>query len=152
MRGPVQGRRNTRPRNYSMLNARKTSARRSIREGRSPFCGKESQTMFKKTLGVFGAIAALVMLWAAISGYGVRRATAEAEINSEPLETETAAVTDGGFSVEILINGVPASEYAARGRRYIEAFENAENELRIRNPSASRVAVALAVDSLHTSG
>src|SRR5262245_55499583 len=111
---------------------------------------KESQAMFKKTLAVFAAIFALVMLWAAISGYGVRRATAEAEINSEPLETETAVVTDGGFSVEVLINGMPATEYAARGRRYIEAFESAEYELRIRNPSASRVAVALAVDGLNT--
>jgi len=105
--------------------------------------------MFKKALAGFGVMLAVVMLIAAISGYGSPRATAEAEINSEPLEVEPAA-TNGGFSVEVLINGVSATEYAARGRNYIEAFENAEYELRIRNPSASRVAVALAVDGLNT--
>ena len=104
--------------------------------------------MFKKALAGFGAMLAVVMLIAATSGYGTRRAAAEAEINSEPMEVQPA--TDGGFSVEVLINGVPAEEYAARGRRYIEAFENAEYELRIRNPTGSRVAVALAVDGLNT--
>jgi hypothetical protein len=104
--------------------------------------------MFKKALAGFGAMLAVVMLIAATSGYGTRRAAAEAEINSEPMEVQPA--TDGGFSVEVLISGVPAEEYAARGRRYIEAFENAEYELRIRNPTGSRVAVALAVDGLNT--
>lgn len=105
--------------------------------------------MFKKALAGFGVMLAVVMLVAAIFSYGSPRATAEAEINSEPLVVEPAA-TDGGFAVEVLINGVPATEYAARGRHYIEAFENAEYELRIRNPSAWRVAVALAVDGLNT--
>jgi len=105
--------------------------------------------MFKKVLAVLGSILAVAVLLAAICGLGVRRATAEAEVNSPPLETETL-VADGGFSVEVLINGAPTAEYAARGRRYIEAFENAEYELRIHNPSASRVAVALAVDGLNT--
>lgn len=105
--------------------------------------------MHKKALAGFGAMLAVVMLIVAIFSYGSPRANAEAEINSEPLEVEPAA-TDGGFSVEVLINSVPATEYAARGRSYIEAFENAEYELRIHNPSASRVAVALAVDGLNT--
>lgn len=105
--------------------------------------------MLKKMLAGFGALLAVVLLTAAVSNYGVRRASAEAEINSPPLEVETVA-TEGGFSVEVLINGVPASEYAARGRRYVEAFEGAEYELRIRNPTSTRVAVALAVDGLNT--
>jgi len=105
--------------------------------------------MFKKALAGFGVILAVVMLFAAITNYGSPRAAAEAEIYSQPLALEPPA-SDGGFSVEVLINGVPAAEYAASGRRYIEAFENAEYELRIRNPSASRVAVALAVDGLNT--
>ena len=105
--------------------------------------------MFNKALAVAGAMLAVVILIAAVFSVGVTRATAEGEINSEPLDV-AAAVTDGGYSVEVLINGVPAAEYAARGRRYIEAFENAEYELRIRNPSASRIAVALAVDGLNT--
>lgn len=105
--------------------------------------------MFKKTLAGLGAILAVFLLIAAVFSYGTGRATAEGEINYEPLAPEPA-VTDGGFSVEVLINGVPAAEYAARGRRYIEAFENAEYELRIHNPTGSRVAVALAVDGLNT--
>lgn len=105
--------------------------------------------MFNKALAGFGVLLALCALIAAATSYGSRGARAEAEIASEPLEVETV-VTEGGFSVEVLINGVPAAEYAARGRRYIEAFENAEYELRIHNPSASRIAVALAVDGLNT--
>jgi hypothetical protein len=105
--------------------------------------------MFNKALAGFGVLLALCALIAAVTSYGSRGARAEGEIASEPLEVETA-VTEGGFSVEVLINGVPAAEYAARGRRYIEAFENAEYELRIHNPSASRIAVALAVDGLNT--
>ena len=105
--------------------------------------------MLKKALAGFGVVLAVVMLIAAITNYGSPRAAVEAEINSEPLEVEPPAA-NGGFLVEVLINGVPVAEYAARGRRYIEAFENAEYELRIHNPSASRVAVALAVDGLNT--
>lgn len=105
--------------------------------------------MFNKALAGFGVLLAVCTLLAAVTSYGSRGAKAEGELASEPLELEPA-VTEGGFSVEVLINGVPAGEYAARGRRYVEAFENAEYELRIRNPSSSRVAVALAVDGLNT--
>ena len=105
--------------------------------------------MLKKALAGFGVMLVVVTLIAAIFSYGSPRASAEAAINSEPLEVEPAA-TDGGFSIEVLINGVPATEYAARGRSYIEAFDSAEYELRIRNPSPYRVAVALSVDGLNT--
>lgn len=105
--------------------------------------------MFNKALAGFGVLLAVCTLLAAVTSYGSRGAKAEGELVSQPLEFEPA-ITEGGFSVEVLINGVPAGEYAARGRRYIEAFENAEYELRIRNPSSSRVAVALAVDGLNT--
>jgi hypothetical protein len=57
---------------------------------------------------------------------------------------------DHGFSVEVLIDGRAAAEYSARGRRYIEALERAEYELRIHNPTGSRVAVALSVDGMNT--
>ena len=42
------------------------------------------------------------------------------------------------------------TEYYARGRTYIEALQGAEYELRVRNSSADRVAVALSVDGLNT--
>ena len=73
--------------------------------------------MLKKALAGFGVMLAVVMLIAAITNYGSPRAAAEAEINSEPLEVEPPAA-NGGFLVEVLINGVPVAEYAARGRRY----------------------------------
>jgi len=60
------------------------------------------------------------------------------------------AVIDDTFQVEVLVNGHRVPEYAARGRRYIEAFEGAEYEVRIHNPLSVRVAVALSVDGLNT--
>lgn len=54
------------------------------------------------------------------------------------------------FDLEVLVNGRPVTEYSARGKTYIEAIQNAEYELRLRNPSAGRVAVALSVDGLNT--
>jgi hypothetical protein len=55
-----------------------------------------------------------------------------------------------GFQVEVLVNGRPLTEYHARGRTYIEALQGAEYELRLRNQSPDRVAVALSVDGLNT--
>ena len=76
-------------------------------------------------------------------------------VNPEPNSTNAEfypepAVAENGFSVEVLVDGRPLAEYAGRGRRYVEALENAEYELRIHNPLGSRVAVALAVDGLNS--
>ena len=60
------------------------------------------------------------------------------------------SVMDGGFDVDVLVGGASAEEFLARGRRYIEATEGAEYELRVRNPLPVRVAVALSVDGLNT--
>jgi len=54
------------------------------------------------------------------------------------------------FTVDVLIGGVPAEKLYGRGRSYVEAFEGAEYELRVRNPLPVRVAVALSVDGLNT--
>lgn len=54
------------------------------------------------------------------------------------------------FDLEVLVNGRPLTEYYARGRTYIEAIQGAEYELRVRNPSGDRIAVALSVDGLNT--
>ena len=54
------------------------------------------------------------------------------------------------FDLEVIVNGRPLTEYYARGRTYIEALQGAEYELRVRNNSADRVAVALSVDGLNT--
>jgi hypothetical protein len=75
---------------------------------------------------------------------------AAARRNQLAAATFNAVATENGFSVEVIVYGSPATEYAARGRRYIEALENAEYELRIHNPSSTRVAVALSVDGLNS--
>lgn len=54
------------------------------------------------------------------------------------------------FQLEVVVNGRPLTEYYARGRTYVEALNGAEYELRLRNDSADRVAVALSVDGLNT--
>ena len=54
------------------------------------------------------------------------------------------------FQLEVLANGRPLTEYYARGRTYVEALQGAEYEIRVRNDSSDRVAVALSVDGLNT--
>jgi hypothetical protein len=55
-----------------------------------------------------------------------------------------------GFELDVIVNGRPLTEYYARGRTYVEALQGAEYELRLRNSSSDRVAVALSVDGLNT--
>jgi hypothetical protein len=55
-----------------------------------------------------------------------------------------------GFSMEVLVDGAPLAEYAARGLTYIEALEGREYSLRLGNRTGRRVAVALSVDGLNT--
>ena len=54
------------------------------------------------------------------------------------------------FNLDVVVNGRPLQEYYARGRTYVEALQGAEYELRLRNNSSERVAVALSVDGLNT--
>ncbi|MEP7132776.1 MAG: hypothetical protein ABI914_06410 [Acidobacteriota bacterium] len=50
------------------------------------------------------------------------------------------------YSVSVLVDGSPAPEYSARGRIYIEALKGKNFSVRLSNPTAERVAVALSVD------
>jgi hypothetical protein len=54
------------------------------------------------------------------------------------------------FDIEVLVDGRPLAEYRNRGRTYVDAVRGAEYELRLRNSSPDRVAVALSVDGLNT--
>src|SRR6185437_13262454 len=54
------------------------------------------------------------------------------------------------FELEVLVDGRPLAEYRSRGRTYVEALRGAEYEVRLRNSSPDRVAVALSVDGLNT--
>lgn len=60
------------------------------------------------------------------------------------------ALDRGPYSVEILVDGAPVAEYAARGRTYVEALRGREYSIRLRNDTGQRVAVALSVDGLNS--
>ena len=55
-----------------------------------------------------------------------------------------------GFELDVLVDGRPLSEHHERGGTFVEAERGAEYELRLRNSSPDRVAVALSVDGLNT--
>src|SRR5260221_13530739 len=57
---------------------------------------------------------------------------------------------DSVANVEILVNGTPQTRYAQNGRWSVEARKGWEYAIRLRNPYAVRVAVALSVDGLNT--
>jgi hypothetical protein len=112
---------------------------------------KGEEAMWKKVLLAVCLLMIVSFLGVLVHGHGSQRVEAisdgrasAADLYAEPV------VAENGFSVEIIVDGRPVAEYAARGRRYVEALENAEYELRIHNPFGTRVAVALAVDGLNT--
>lgn len=109
--------------------------------------------MWKKFLAGLSLLMAVAVLGGLELKYGSQDVQAfrasdadstNAEFNAQPV------VAENGFEVEVLVDGRPLAEYASRGRRYIEALENAEYEVRIHNPLGTRVAVALSVDGLNT--
>src|SRR5215212_3608698 len=55
-----------------------------------------------------------------------------------------------GFELDVLVDGRRLSENHTRAKTYVEAVEGAEYEIRLRNASSERVAVALSVDGLNT--
>lgn len=82
-----------------------------------------------------------LMIFALVLGFGTA-------VPQNSQERTTKAYPN--FQLEVIVNGRPLPEYYARGRTYIEALNGAEYELRVRNDSPDRVAVALSVDGLNT--
>ena len=74
--------------------------------------------------------------------------TATAIVQNRPADRITKSYPN--FELDVLVNGRPLPEFFSRGRTYVEALHGAEYELRVRNNSADRVAVALSVDGLNT--
>jgi hypothetical protein len=74
--------------------------------------------------------------------------TGTAILQKRPVERTTRPYQ--GFELDVIVDGRPLDEYYSRGRTYVEAIHGAEYELRLRNNSADRVAVALSVDGLNT--
>jgi len=56
----------------------------------------------------------------------------------------------GGYSMEVLVDGVPVPEYSSGGATYIEAFKGREYSIRLTNHTPRRIAVALSVDGLNS--
>ncbi|HEX5045281.1 MAG TPA: hypothetical protein VFV75_20460 [Candidatus Polarisedimenticolaceae bacterium] len=55
-----------------------------------------------------------------------------------------------GYSMEVLVDGLPAAELPHGGRTYIEAWRGREYAVRLTNHTGARVAAALAVDGLNS--
>jgi hypothetical protein len=53
------------------------------------------------------------------------------------------------FDLEVLVDGRPLAELAARGTAYVEALAGREYAVRLTNRTGDRIAVALAVDGLN---
>jgi hypothetical protein len=61
-----------------------------------------------------------------------------------------ARTVDGTPEVTVLLGGEPRPAYVHHGTTYIEAMRGRDFTIRLRNPTAQRVAVALSVDGLNT--
>ena len=73
-----------------------------------------------------------------------------ANISTALQSSERPVIIRSEFDVQVLVDGRPLEQYAARGRSYVQAIEGSEYELRVRNPFPFRVAVALSVDGLNS--
>lgn len=103
----------------------------------------------KKIFVIFGALGLLVSACGILlSGRTETAIAATARWESESQGRNI--VPEREFDVAVVVDGRPLAEYAARGRRYVEAQQGAEYEIRIYNPHPYRVAVALSVDGLNS--
>src|SRR5713101_425572 len=74
---------------------------------------------------------ATVTLWGLLAGF---------------LAFPALAAESRGFEVSVLVDGYRISEYPWQGRTYVEALRGRSFTLRVSNPTAERVAVAISVD------
>jgi hypothetical protein len=105
--------------------------------------------MRKLVLLSCGALA-LVVVSAFIFSSRTTEAAISGVVDAGGGVVDQRVIADRSFDVQIIVNGRPLEEYAARGTSYVEAIAGAEYEVRIRNPLPYRVAVALSVDGLNT--
>lgn len=101
-----------------------------------------------KTLLVLSAIGIVAVSASSWSFYGAHEVIAQKNsvVRPQPIQRPIPRP----FEVQVLVNGIPLTEYPSHGRSYVEATAGAEYELRIRNPLPVRVAVALSVDGLNS--
>lgn len=96
---------------------------------------------------LFGALAWPRAAYVKARGGGVSLAAQDTRVTRRP---PGYPIYQGGFEVEVLVDGYPLEAMYGRGRRYVEAIAGEEYEVRVRNPLPVRVAVALSVDGLNT--
>ena len=103
---------------------------------------------------LFWTLAGAAFLLTALLGTGTAvliRSTTAAAQNSQNTRVVTGKrVRYPNFELDVLVDGRPLTEYRDGGRLYVDALQGAEYELRLRNSSPDRVAVALSVDGLNT--
>lgn len=87
-------------------------------------------------------IVALAVLATAEGGAGQERSAGQITGHRPPVQTR--------FGVDVVSAGGALEKYPARGRVYVEAVAGEEYAVRLSNPLAVRVAVALSVDGLNT--
>jgi len=61
---------------------------------------------------------------------------------------QALAFERNGYTLDVLVGGVPLEEYLSRGTTYVEALEGREYSIRLTNRTGERIAVALSVESL----
>ena len=105
----------------------------------------------KKSLILIGVFGLTLSAVGAFMFLNVRTSAAGSPLtDSAEVGVQHQRMIQRSFEVQLLVDGRPLEEYYARGKKYVEAREGAEYEVRIRNPLPYRVAVALSVDGLNT--
>jgi len=109
-------------------------------------------SIMKKSLVVIGFAGFALTAVGAFMLSNVNTSAAKPLVSEETLVSgqDRRVVAERGFDVQLLVDGRPLDDYFGRGRKYVEAREGSEYEVRIRNPLPYRVAVALSVDGLNT--
>ena len=107
----------------------------------------------KKTLAIFGLaglalVATSTFLFLNSSTFAAK--STQIPWGGDVTQSSQRLIPHARFDVQLLVDGRPLEEYAARGRTYVEARPGAEYEVRVRNPLPHRVAVALSVDGLNS--
>lgn len=91
---------------------------------------------------LFRTVAVLTLLLTTTTAIGTAQNSSQDRI--------TKRIPYPTFELTVLVDGQPLTEYRSHGRSSVDAVRGAEYELRLRNSSPDRVAVALSVDGLNT--
>jgi hypothetical protein len=95
-------------------------------------------------------VAGLIFLFIAVPRTEKRLFLKTASAQEKTTVVPGRPVVNPGFDVDVMVDGRPLPECEGRGGTYVEAIRGEEYEIRLRNRSSDRVAVALYVDGLNT--